>query len=107
MEQRFWTIGLIVASLLPSLAMAYADNVDQIHPMNIVKDSTITSLVRTNLEAEHSASLKDVKVETDDNGVVWLSGDADSQTSINQAEAIARKTIGVAAVKNQIIVKSN
>ena len=107
MKQRNWEAVILACCFIAPMGLAYADNLDQVHPMNIVRDSAITSLVRANLAAEHSVKLKDVKVETDDKGVVWLSGEADSQTSINLAEAIARNTSGVVAVRNQIIVKSN
>jgi hyperosmotically inducible periplasmic protein len=44
-------------------------------------------------------------VDTDANGVVWLSGTARSQEEIDKAASIARDTDRVTAVKNDIIVK--
>ncbi|PRC94322.1 BON domain-containing protein [Solimicrobium silvestre] len=107
MKLKFGTTYLLVGCLLAPMAGAYADNVDNDHPMNLVKDSAITAAIKTKLAAEHLPSLKDIKVDTDDKGVVWLSGSTDTQTSINKAGSIARNTDGVIAVKNQIIVKSN
>ncbi len=97
---------LAVAMLSPTFA-AYADNVDDAHPMNLVKDSAITAAIKSRLAANNMTSLKDVKVDTDDHGVVWLSGSATTQTLINQAESIARGTSGVVDVHNQITVKTD
>ena len=100
-------ICVLVSCLLAPMMGAYADDVDKDHPMNLVKDSAITTLIKTKLAAEHLSSLRDIKVDTDDKGVVWLSGSADNQTAINKAESIARGTDGVRAVKNQITVKTD
>ena len=98
---------VLISCLLIPMSTVFADEVDKDHPMNLVADSAITALIKTRLAAENLPSLKDIKVETDDKGVVWLSGNADNQTAINRAESIARSTEGVRAVKNQISVKSN
>ena len=99
------TFVLISCLLLPAMGV-YADEIDKDRPMHLIADSAITVLIKTKLAAEHLPSLKDIKVDTDDKGVVWLSGNADNQTAINRAESIARDTEGVRAVKNQISVKS-
>jgi osmotically-inducible protein OsmY len=45
-----------------------------------------------------------VKVETDDKGVVTLSGTAKSKAEADQAVKLARNTKGVTSVKNDISV---
>jgi len=107
MKLKFGAICVLAGSLLSPMVVAYADDVDQAHPMHFVKDSAITTLIKTKLAAEHMASLTNIKVDTDDQGVVWLSGNATTQAQIDKAEAIARGTDGVRAVKNQIVVKTN
>ncbi len=98
---------LLAGSLLfPALAV-HADDVDQSHPLNLVKDSAITSLIKTKLAAEHLSSLSHITVDTDDHGVVWLGGSASTQLQVDKAEEVARKTDGVRAVKNHIVVRSD
>jgi osmotically-inducible protein OsmY len=48
------------------------------------------------------SSLTRIHVDTDADGVVWLSGVASSQADIDKAKAIARNTEHVAAVKSDI-----
>ncbi|PRC91427.1 BON domain [Solimicrobium silvestre] len=105
MKPKFGTMCVLVGSLLTITAVAYADDVDQHHPMTFIKDSAITSLIKTKLAAEHLSTLKNIKVDTDDKGVVWLSGYAPSQMLVDKSESIARNTDGVRAVKNNIVVK--
>ena len=105
MKPNFGVMCVLVGSLLAPVMSAYADDIDQSHPGNYIKDSAITTVIKTKLAAEHLATLKNIKVDTDDKGVVWLSGSAPSQALVDKAELIARKTDGVRAVKNQIVVK--
>ena len=57
------------------------------------------------LAADHPDSLKHIQVDTDKNGVVWMSGTANSREEISDALEIARKTEGVKAVKNELKVQ--
>jgi hyperosmotically inducible protein len=107
MKLKFGLVCLLTGSLLCSVVAAYADDVDQAHPVTFVKDSAITSLIKTKLAAEHLSSLRHITVDTDDLGVVWLGGTANTQLQVDRAEDIARKTDGVRSVKNHITVKSN
>jgi hypothetical protein len=52
--------------------------------------------------AEHLTSLGRIHVDTDENGIVWLSGHARSQEAIDKAVAIAGDTEGVKSVHNTI-----
>jgi hyperosmotically inducible protein len=88
------------------MLVAYADDVDRLHPSNTDKNAWISSLIRSNLTADNAASMTNVFVSTDGNGVVLLSGSAPSQALLDKAEAIARKTIGVNQVINQASVKT-
>jgi osmotically-inducible protein OsmY len=46
-----------------------------------------------------------IKVDTDENGVVWLSGHAPNQDAVDMAGMIAKNTEGVASVHNDVVVK--
>ncbi len=95
-------MGAIAAGLacMP-LAFAAADQTVDHH---YVKDSVITTKVKTKLLAKHMSTLDHVKVDTDADGVVWLSGTAPTKDARDLAEMITRNTDGVRAVKNNIEV---
>ena len=96
---------LICSSSIP-MAMTYADeDIVRDQPFNFVKDSPITAAVKAKLAAAQLPSLATIKIGIDDKNVVWLSGIADSQAEVNLAESIARATVGVTAVNNNIRVK--
>ena len=97
------------ALLLPALGYAAEDKTDsdRSHPTAFVKDSAITTKVKAKLAAKHLRSLAQIHVDTDANGVVWLTGTARSQDEIDQAVMIARGTERVKSVKNQLTVKAD
>lgn len=103
-RNALYSFILVAGTLLPA-AGALADDVDASHPGTFIKDSAITAAVKTKLAAEHLKSLKDIRVDTDDKGIVWLTGSAPTDYDVKKAETIARQTDGVRAVKNQITVK--
>jgi len=107
MKLKFAAISVLVASMLAPMAGAYAQDVDRSHPVNFVKDSAITSLIKTKLAAEKMSTLKNIKVDTDDQGVVWLGGYTRTKEMADRAESIARNTDGVRSVKNQITVRAD
>jgi hyperosmotically inducible periplasmic protein len=80
---------------------------DRSHPMAFVKDSAITTKIKTKLAADHPTSLALIHVDTDKDGVVWLTGTARSQDDIEQALTIARATEGVKSVHNGVTVKKD
>ncbi len=71
------------------------------------KDSEITAKVKAKLASERLASLTSIKVDTDRNGVVTLSGHANSADEAKKAESIARNVEGVSAVENHITTARN
>ncbi|SRR5208283_315092 len=72
---------------------------------HFVKDSLITTEVKSKLAAKHLSTLTSIKVDTDENGVVWLSGRAPTQDAVDLATMIAKDTKGVAAVHNDVTVE--
>jgi len=75
------------------------------HAMAFVKDSAITTEIKT-LAAEHMTSLERIHVDTDKDGVVWLSGTARTQKAADKAVSIARTIEHVKDVHSDITVKS-
>jgi hyperosmotically inducible protein len=99
---------LFGALLGPSAAMADAtmDNAAA-NSKEFVKDSAITAQIKTKLAAEHITSLGRISVDTDKNGVVWLSGTARTQEAIDKAISIARGTEHVTTVHSTLTIKQD
>jgi hyperosmotically inducible protein len=97
---------LVACGLLLNPVLGFtADDMGHSKPATFVKDSVITTKIKAKLAAEHLASLSQVKVDTDDAGVVWLTGTAPSQADADKVVAIARGTEGVSTVKSEIVIK--
>ena len=105
--KRIVAYSLAACLLAPMAGWAAdpTDDSDSSHPTHWVKDSAITTAIKTKMAGRHLSSLKDIEVETDLNGVVRLSGTANSKEEIDQAVAIARSTDGVVRVKNDLVVQ--
>jgi hyperosmotically inducible protein len=107
MNKKFATGCLIAGALLLPVATYAADSdMSNSQPGAFVKDSVITASVKTQLGAEKVMSLIHIHVDTDRNGVVYLSGTAPSHAAIDKAVSIASSVKGVASVHNEILVKS-
>src|SRR3569832_2308436 len=105
MKIKFAAACVIGALLFPAVGYSADGDMDRSQPKTFVKDSVITTKIKSKLAAEHLSSLKDIKVDTDLDGVVWMSGTAGSQAEADKAVAIANGTEGVKTVKNHITVK--
>jgi hyperosmotically inducible periplasmic protein len=78
---------------------------DTSHPGAYVSDSVITTKVKAKLAAKHMSTLTNIKVDTDNQGHVWLSGKAPTKDASDLAEMIAKDTDGVTSVHNKIVVQ--
>jgi hyperosmotically inducible protein len=104
--------NLILSTVLlagaAGVMVAYADqpmDSDTSHPGAYVSDSVITTKVKAKLAAKHMSTLTNIKVDTDNQGNVWLSGKASTKDASDLAEMIAKDTDGVASVHNKIVVQ--
>jgi hyperosmotically inducible periplasmic protein len=91
-------------------AAALADkdsDTDRSHPAAFVKDSAITTEIKSKLASEHITSLGRIHVDTDKDGVVWLSGSARTQAAIDKAVSIAQSTEHVRSVHSDIKIKAD
>jgi hyperosmotically inducible protein len=105
MKTKFAIAGLIVGAVLGSgVAFAADSDTDRSNPEAFVKDSAITTKVNAKLTADHMSSLAKIHVDTDANGVVYLSGTVESQTVAANAVSIAKATEGVKSVHSDIKV---
>ena len=102
------TCLITTALVLPIIGYAAEDrDADRSHAKAFVKDSAITAKIKTKLAAEHPGSLARVHVDTDADGIVWLSGHVRSQEQREKAVAIARDTEGVKEVKDHLHIKKD
>jgi len=97
---------VVIGALLGSAA-AIADDASSVGTSTVVfvKDSAITTKIKSKLAAEHLTSLGRIHVDTDENGIVWLSGTARSQQAIDKAVSLARDTEHVKSVHNDLTIR--
>ena len=98
---------VIGASLAPMAAQAEDKDADRSSAHNWVKDSVITTKIKSKLAAENPKTLARISVDTDDKGVVFMSGTVERQADADKAVTIARNTEGVHGVRSDIKVKND
>lgn len=99
---KYVILGSILALGVATAPLTLAEENSADH--HYVKDSVITTKVKAKLAAKHLTTLTKISVDTDANGVVWLSGRAPTQDARDLAAMIAKNTDGVNAVHNEIAV---
>lgn len=102
-----FVIGTLLAPVVAMAADAAERHEDRKHPVTWVKDSAITTKIKAKLAAEHLGSMKHIEVDTDKDGVVWLTGTANNQAEIDQAIAIARNTENVRSVWSDLKIEKD
>src|SRR5579863_1407807 len=96
MKTHFATCAILAALTgLSVTAVGHASDTDRSHAAAFAKDSAITTKIKASLAEDQMTSVADIHVNTDEDGVVWLSGSAGSQEAGNRAVAIARATAHV------------
>ena len=114
------TIATILASVALASAVAVtaqpppadqtsppSGTADRSSPGAYVKDSAITAKIKAKLAEEHVGSLAKIHVDTDANGMVYLSGTAKNQADIDKAVSIAQSTEHVTSVRNDLTVRAD
>lgn len=96
------TLALAMAPL-PSWALDGSPDASP-HPQ-FVKDSRIAGTIRTQLSNDHLTSGARIRVDSDADGVVYLSGTAASQQAIDQAVMVAWSARRVTSVKSSLSVQ--
>ena len=105
MKAKFATSCFIIGALLAPVAAHAADSdsdSDRTQPMTFVKDSAITTKVKAKLASEKLSTLAHIRVDTDRNGAVVLSGKVKSQKEADKAVSIASNTEGVTSVASNL-----
>ena len=96
--------SLLVAGALVAPLAAQAQDRPAESARVWVKDSVITTKIKTQLAASKPSSLAKVHVETDANGWVQLTGKVATQADKERAETTAKAVEGVKSVDNQLVV---
>jgi hyperosmotically inducible protein len=103
---------LVIGALILPVAGYAADNMSKDKPSvtekvkESVRDAVITTKIKAEFAKDKEVSALNIKVDTDDKGVVTLSGNARSKAEADKAVKIARDTKGVSSVKNEIKVQA-
>ena len=84
--------------------MDYKSKIQQKNTKRALKDSLITTKVKTAILAEKGLKSLQISVETHER-VVILSGFVDSASQIARAEEVAKGVEGVKSVKNSLVLK--
>lgn len=71
-----------------------------------VSDAAITAKIKADYAKDKDVSALKISVDTDNKGVVKLTGTAKSKAEADKAESIAKSVKGVTSVKNEIKVSA-
>ncbi len=108
MKTKIITAALVAGALLaPYAALAAPEgDSDRSSPGAFVADSMITAKIKAEFMKDPRVSAMHIRVDTDNKGVVQLSGKATSQEEIDKAVRIAQNIKGVEGVRNNIRLTS-
>jgi hyperosmotically inducible periplasmic protein len=107
MKTKLATCFILGTLLVSAFATAEDTDSDRKHPVTFVKDSAITTKIKSKLAIEKISTLAHVRVDTDAKGAVVLSGIVRTQEQEDRAVAIASNTEGVTSVKNNLRIKQD
>ncbi len=106
MNAKFAIACFAATVLLLPVAGHSADDKDsdRSSPKAFVKDSVITARIKAKMAKDRQVSAMRIHVDTDNKGVVTLSGNAKTSAEADRAVQIARATKGVVTVEDNIKV---
>lgn len=107
MKTKLATCFVIGALLTSAAVMAEDADSDRAHPGAFVKDSIVTTKIKSKLAGDKVSSLAHVTVDTDAHGAVVLSGFVNSKEQEDRAVSIANSTEGVTSVKDNLRIKKD
>lgn len=105
MKTRLATILFMLGTLaMPLAVQADHHEKDGDSAKTEVKDAMITAKVKAAFAKDKSVSAMKIKVDTDHQGMVMLSGTAKSQAEADRAVELAKGVEGVSSVNSMITV---
>jgi hyperosmotically inducible periplasmic protein len=106
MNMKLFASCLVAGALMLPTAGFAADS-DTSSAKAYVKDSIITTQIKAELAGKKLVSLVHINVDTDNSGMVTLSGTVPSQNAADNAVSIARAVKGVTSVENHIQIAAD
>ncbi len=109
MKTKIVTTCFLLGMLTVPMAGYSADDADKDRssPKAFVQDSVITTKIKAEMAKDKQVSAIHIKVDTDNSGVVQLSGKAKSRSEADKAVQIARNVKGVVAVEDHIQISND
>ncbi len=108
MRNRKFITSIVLASIFLAPALALAEDKDsEFQAGQIVKDSAITTQIKAKLLVAESIDSLRVTVDTDNNGVVVLTGTVKTEEEKERVQNIANSVDGVRKVINRLEMISN
>ena len=107
MKTKILITCLVAGTLLPIAGYAADGDSDRSSPKAFFIDSVITAKIKKELAEEKFSSLVRISVDTDNKGMVFLSGTARTQSAADRAVVVARGVKGVSSVQSSIQVKAD
>ena len=104
MKRKLLAVLIAGAFAVPAAGYAAEKEADKDTPKSFVQESAMTAKIKAAMARDKDVSALRIKVESDSNGVVHLSGKAKSQTEADKAVTLARSVEGVTSVKSDIEV---
>lgn len=107
MKTHILVACLVAGTLVPIATIAADGDSNRTSPKVFFMDSMITAKVKEKLAEEKFSSLVRISVDTDNKGMVYLSGTARTKDAADRAVVIARGVKGVNTVQSTIQVKAD
>ena len=101
------TAKLFVSLMIGALVAAAGHAAEKTLPQPVkeeISDSSVTAKIKSEFARDKLVSTTNIKVDTEDKGIVTLAGHAKSKAEADQAVKLAKITKGVASLKNDISV---
>src|SRR5580692_8131520 len=93
--------SILIGALLAPVAVVHADSDrDRSSPRASIADAVITAKIKARFAEDKQVSAFHIKVDTEDHGIVQLSGRARSQQEADRATELAQNVKGVVLVQN-------
>ena len=104
MKNTKLAITLVIGALFAPVAGYSAEKSMTQSTKEAITDSVITTKIKAAFVSDKWVKARNMHVDTDDKGVVTLTGTARNKAESDRAEKIARDTKGVTSVNNNIVV---
>jgi hyperosmotically inducible protein len=108
MKNRKFIVSVVLASIFLAPVLAVAENKDsEFRVGEFVKDSAITAEIKSKLLIEKDIDSLHIKVDTDSDGIVVLTGTVKTEEEKERVRNIAQSADGVKHIINNLEINPN